>query len=192
MSLQNPDEGLTSRYEVTVEDGMERGASLSPDGLYRYSLHRRWGGARTVLWVMLNPSTADAYVDDRTISRCIGYSRAWGYEQLRVVNLYALRTTKPEHLEHHPDPVGPMQMAEWHLAVQGAELAVLAWGEHKVPRTSWGDMRKPVTTLLQAHSIPTKALGITKGGDPRHPLYLKNGLQPLPYDYLQRLQAVTT
>lgn len=46
---------------------VEKAAVLSDDGRYRYRLTRRWDDRSMVVWVMLNPSTADAEVDDPTI-----------------------------------------------------------------------------------------------------------------------------
>ena len=76
-------------------------ADISPDGLYRYSLSRRLtAGNRTVLFVGLNPSTADATADDPTIRRCAGFARSWSFDWLLMGNLYALRSTDPLEPPH--------------------------------------------------------------------------------------------
>jgi len=81
------------------------GAIVSDDGLYRYRLWRRWDAeCPTMVWIMLNPSTADAEVDDPTIRRCIGFARREHCGGIEVVNLYALRATNPAA---HPTPEGP-------------------------------------------------------------------------------------
>lgn len=80
---------------------MERYASISECNRYRWWLRRVWDArllsdgriANEVNFVMLNPSTADAEVDDPTIRRCIGFAKAWGFAALTVTNLYALRGT---------------------------------------------------------------------------------------------------
>ena len=89
---------------------MDDSAVVSQCGAYRWHLTRLvdnniFQGGR-LLFVMLNPSTADAETDDPTLRRCIGYSRAWGYGGLAVVNLFGLRTTDPRELRRHADPVG--------------------------------------------------------------------------------------
>jgi hypothetical protein len=71
-------------------------AVLSPDGVYRYRLDRVWGAGPRVLFVMLNPSTADATQDDPTLRRCLGFARDWGYGSLTVANLYAYRARGPQ------------------------------------------------------------------------------------------------
>jgi hypothetical protein len=82
-------------------------AVLSDCGTYRYRLGRRWAEGPVDVWIMLNPSTADATVDDRTIRRCMEFSRRWGAGALVVGNLFALRATDPAELVRHPDPIGP-------------------------------------------------------------------------------------
>jgi hypothetical protein len=77
---------------------IERTATISDCGRYRYTLGRTWSDEPPVLFVMLNPSTADADVDDNTISKCIGFAKRWGHGGITVVNLYAWRATNPKEL----------------------------------------------------------------------------------------------
>ena len=71
---------------------MDMKAQLSDCQKYRYALWRRWGEGSQVVFVMLNPATADAAKDDPTIRRCIGFARAWEFGSLAVGNLFAFRT----------------------------------------------------------------------------------------------------
>lgn len=150
---------------------VQSSARLSDDGCYRYELDRTWGGGPVAVFVMLNPSTADASTDDPTIRRCMGYARAWGLAGIKVVNLYAFRSTDPAGLWTVDDPVGPdnddvlrkvardAAQREWPL--------VAAWGAHARPdrvRAVMGLNRQ----MARAH-----CLGVTKNGAPRHPLYLR-------------------
>lgn len=146
-------------------------AVLSPCGAYRYRL-RRLGlatGNRRVVFVMLNPSTADAVVDDPTIRRCIGFARAFDCERLEVVNLYALRSPNPADLrdstEAGIDPVGPDNDRSIREASDGASLIVCAWGAHPMAVAR-------VATVLDVLPRPLHCLGFTKHRAPRHPLYV--------------------
>lgn len=160
-----------------MEGHTERGAWLSEDGLYRYDLWRRWGGGPWVLWVMLNPSTADAEVDDPTTRRCVGFSKAWGYGGMAIVNLFAYRATSPAELAKAPDPRGPlnMQTIEHWLVFDEVELVVAAWGASwaKVPHA-----RLNVEWLASKAGHDMVSLGTTKAGHPRHPLYVRGDQTP--------------
>jgi hypothetical protein len=146
------------------------GAWISDDGLYRYRLQRVWEAERpTMAWVMLNPSTADAVQDDRTIGRCIGFAQREGCGAIDVVNLYALRTTKPKHLLDHPDPEGDDNPLAWAQVLwdEQPEFIVAAWG------AGAANLDLPPSRALRGYcSGPMLCLGTTKTGEPRHPLYL--------------------
>lgn len=147
-------------------------AELSADGVYRYDLTRRWGSSGLLTFVMLNPSTADADVDDPTIRRCMGFARRDGFGGIRVVNLYALRTTRPVHLWEHADPVGPENDLTISDALDRAAFAdmpvVCAWGANARPdRVAW--FRE---LAAEDQPVDLVALRVTKAGAPGHPLYL--------------------
>jgi hypothetical protein len=151
-------------------------AILSPCNTYRYRLNRDGdpGPYGPALFLMLNPSTADAELDDPTIRRCRGFARTWGNSGIVVANLYALRSTDPAGLWSHPDPVGPDNDA--HLAAQMTLYpnVVCAWGANARP-----DRIAAFRALLLDHpDVHLFCLGITKSGAPRHPLYVR-GDQPL-------------
>lgn len=160
---------------------IEKTAVLSDDELYRYALTRRWGpGELGVLWIMLNPSTADATVDDPTIRRCMGFTKTWGYDHLAVVNLYALRATKPIHLLHHPEPVGQMNDSTIRDFVEDGsyELIIAAWGSHLCH-----DGRDKAVLEEFTPGYFFDCLGTTMSGAPRHPLYVRGDRPSLPYNY---------
>lgn len=155
------------------------GAILSEDGAYRYRLWRRWPSLEpSVVFVMLNPSTADADQDDPTIRRCIGFARRWGFGGIEVVNLFALRTSDPLVLLSHPDPVGPENAEHIRQAVSlgAAKPIIVAWGEASRFRAR-ADL---VAALIRARRV-VRALGVTKSGDPRHPLFMRRDVCPVPW-----------
>ena len=87
---------------------MQRTACIDETGAYRYKLSRiRNPDKPMVMFIMLNPSTADANVDDPTIRRCIGFTERWGYGDLWVGNLFALRSSRPRDLLMADAPMGP-------------------------------------------------------------------------------------
>ena len=164
-------------YSYCGSDGVVRSAVISECGLYRYRLDRVWDTEKAqVLFVMLNPSTADATVDDRTICRCMEFARAWGYGGLVVGNLFAFRATNPQQLKNVDDPVGPENDATLSLLRDSSNLTICAWGIHG----SYLRRDHAVYALLTAGgSPPIHCLGTTNGGHPKHPLYLRATTQPI-------------
>lgn len=151
-------------------------ATFSADRTYRYALTRRWDTDWPMaVFIMLNPSTADAFEVDPTIRRCISFARSWHAGGILVLNLFALRSTDPHALYKHADPVGCDNDAvlRWVLSVDHEPVGpvVAAWGVHGTHR---GRGNK-VMRLLQDRLVKPLCLGVTKEGHPRHPLYLPNG-----------------
>ena len=146
---------------------------------YRYLLTRIWDpAARPVVFVMLNPSTADALEDDPTIRRCTAFARRERAGGLVVVNLFGLRSTDPRALLHHPDPVGRHNDAFVRQATDMASTVVCAWGAAGVT----GDRGREVARALTARRVRLHCLGRTSTGQPRHPLYLPKNAVLEPYE----------
>ena len=167
---------------------IDGGADISACGKYRYSLWREWGGLYTTrsvlkkscLFIMLNPSTADAKTDDPTIRRCVSFAKSFGYDWLEVVNLFAFRATNPKQLlalNHNDDPVGVRNQEVIEQAASRTGIIIAAWGAHG----SYLGQDETVLDWLDENVDLVHALGITNEGHPRHPLYLRNGLKPFYY-----------
>ncbi len=155
-----------------------KGATLDPSGVYRYQLWRVWDESKPrVLFVMLNPSTADAEQDDPTIRKCIAYAKAWEYGSLEVVNLFALRSTSPALIYEHEDPKGAENDPYILESAYRSQLVIAAWGVHGEHR----QRDRYIGALFSLHAIPLHCLGTTKNGLPRHPLYLKSDIQLSPF-----------
>lgn len=161
----------------------DRGADISPCERYRYKLWRRWDLSRpSVLFVMLNPSTADADVDDPTIRKCIGFAQRWGAGGIRVCNLYPWRATNPKDLpighEVFGEPTGPSSRNDYAIisAACDAGRVIAAWGANIGP---WTMQPAHVLNLLRYSCI--EALRLTKHGRPWHPLYVSYSTQPIVY-----------
>lgn len=166
---------------------IRRYAHLSLDEKYRYSLERQWGapGDDLALFIMLNPSTADATIDDPTIRKCMGFARRWHLNGIRVVNLYAYRATNPRDLGATADPEGVVENDQTiYHAVHGCRRVICAWGASPGPHVDRA--RRVYDLLIQALGPMTymprpEALALTKLGHPRHPLYAPYDLRPVPF-----------
>lgn len=156
------------------------GATFSPCRKWRYVLWRRWDDSKPACnFLMLNPSTADETLPDNTVTRCKLFAMDWGYGSLIVTNLFAWRATDPDEMKAAADPIGPendrhiLEVATW------CEIVVFAHGVHGQHKLRNGI----VHAMFQRHGLEPKMrhLGLTKGGYPKHPLYLKKTLKPLPF-----------
>ena len=150
---------------------MNKTALLSADNIYRYQLSRIWDEEKPkILFIMLNPSTADEFVEDPTIRRVVNYAKDWGYGGVYVGNLYAFRSTDPKGLKSIADPVGPENINHIQTLISLVDKVIYAWGnEQKEP--DW--LKKIVETPY--------CIEISKKGIPKHPLYLKKCLIPQIY-----------
>jgi hypothetical protein len=151
---------------------LERDAVISECGQFRYLLRRTWEANRPrALFVMLNPSTADAEIDDATIRSCIRLSKGLSYGSFEVVNLFGFRATDPANLAKAPDPVGPHNDGSIERAVARCDVAICAWGAHPMAESRAG----PVRNMIRLQRPAAFCLGKTKSGAPKHPLYIKSG-----------------
>lgn len=162
-------------------------ATLSEDGRYRYLLTRTWPQpldgdpyVSRILFVMLNPSTADARFDDPTIRRCVGFAQRWGYTDLTVANLYAYRATSPNDLWRADDPVGPLNNGYLRRAAREAGLIVCAWGVHGLRDGRGAAVLRMLRDEPRRHPGHLYCLGLTSGGEPRHPLYVRGDTELVP------------
>ena len=147
-------------------------------GNYRYLLWREWNNSnKTISFIMLNPSRADAQINDPTITRCINFAKFWGYGRLEVVNLFAYRTPKPSLLKQAIEPIGKDNDRYILESVEKSDRIILAWGNHG----AWRQQDLYTLQLLRDYSH-LYSLGITKRGCPRHPLYLPVSSQPQVFD----------
>lgn len=159
---------------------MHRCADLEGD--YRYALSRIWDPKLPlILWAMLNPSVADADIDDPTIGRCIRFTQAWGYGGLVVGNLYAIIETYPENLVTYSQDhrVGPRNDRVLDQLATRTALVVCAWGAHRVAAA-----RVPAAmAIFRRRYAPANitALALNKDGSPRHPLYLPSASTLVAY-----------
>lgn len=158
-------------------------AVFSADRIYRYTLSRlvpvtfsfeeRKYGGNHVMFIGLNPSTADEVKNDPTIRRCRNFASRWGFSKMVMTNLFAFRSTMPEIMKRAGDPVGPDNDRWLKEIARDAGLIVACWGNHG----SWLFRSDSVKAM-----IPNlHCLRVTGKGQPEHPLYLPGGLEPQPW-----------
>lgn len=155
-------------------------ATFNVSRTHRYRLSRVWDERRPRLnFLMLNPSTADAFVVDPTVRRCLGFARLWGYGSLEVTNVFALRATDPRELRLNDDPVGAGNDDAILAAAHCADLVICAWGVH----AAYLGREREVLDLLADARERVSTLTRTKDGHPGHPLYVAANTEPLHWDY---------
>ncbi|TAM23399.1 MAG: DUF1643 domain-containing protein [Nevskiaceae bacterium] len=155
---------------------MDRTTIFSPDRLYRYTLWREWlGGEGYCMFIGLNPSTADEVQDDPTIRRCIGFAKSWGYGALCMTNAFAYRATDPKVMKAQAEPVGPDNDSHLQRVAAEAGVIVAAWGVHGSHRNRCFEIPRLIPNL--------HCLARTQLGDPKHPLYLRADLRPVPFNW---------
>lgn len=157
---------------------IQRHVVISSCKTYRYTLTCFWGGrdhpARSLAFLMLNPSTEDHAVDDPTIRRCMGFARREGYDGIMVANLSAYRTAYPRELLFARNPVGPDNNKYIRKCLACGDI-VAAWGSNGIACA-----RAPeIKTLLAGRAL--KCLGVNKNGSPKHPLYIPADAPLVPW-----------
>lgn len=162
---------------------MFKNASISNCGQFRYHLYRQWDeDLPEVMFIMLNPSTADGDVDDPTIRRCIGFAKSWGYGAIHVCNLYAFRATNPKDLFRQESIIGTgdinIKTIEYYSS--NCDEVICAWGNH--PIISKIKKLMPNYNPLQGvDRSKLMAIQISNYGTPKHPLYLRSSLRPIKF-----------
>ncbi len=176
---------------------IHRHAEISPCGLYRYRLDRWWSPPSNdphkgrVGFLMLNPSTADAYEDDATIRKCMGFAQRWGFSGITVVNLYAVRGKDPKWLLSHQrlrlmDVVGERTFELLHAVGRDVEEVICAWGCESVTRRmanfpAHADLCVRLICAAQGHK-PMQLGPATKTRSPRHPLMAPYSSPRIPFE----------
>jgi hypothetical protein len=157
-------------------------ATYSDCETYRYALTRVWDSAgKRLTYIMLNPSRATEAQNDPTIERCQRRAMGLGFGAFTVVNLFALRETDPALLRRHPAPVGPENQVAVDRACRWGVCIVCAWGVHGLHM----GQNAAVLPWLSPYRARLTCLGLTKAGDPRHPLYMPYRAPLRPYAPLE-------
>lgn len=169
---------------------------MSDDNCYRVLLWRHTNAVNPArdwaVFIGLNPSTADAHQDDPTIRRCVAFARRWGARVMVMLNLYAYRATDPKDLHTWIALRTAAEMRresdENMAAIRGVldgtnsfcvddAPIILAWGAHGAKLDG---RRHRVEQLVWAYT-QAQCLGVTKSGEPKHPLYLPVSTPYVPF-----------
>jgi len=164
--------------DYMTEQAGHDGAYFSLCRKYRPLLWREWyDSARTCVFIGLNPSTATHEVDDPTIRRCIGFAKAWGFGAFVMLNLFDYRATKPADMKAVQSPCTLINDAVIHGVCMKAGRVVCAWGNHGAHL----GRDQEVLALIGNAGVEPVALGVSKTGQPKHPLYIRADTVPVPY-----------
>ncbi|MFF2499577.1 DUF1643 domain-containing protein [Peribacillus sp. NPDC058075] len=170
------------RNKIVILSEPINGASFDETRTFRYSLTRIWDSKKEkVVFIGLNPSTADEVKDDPTLKRCINFAKRWHngkYGSLEMVNLFSYRSTDFDMLKNFDNPIGIENDKYLLNAVRNASLVVIAWGEKGIYRNRHIEVLK----LFKVANIPVYCLDILKCGQPKHPLYAKKELTPISFN----------
>lgn len=153
---------------------MIKGAKISNCKKHRYQLWRLWDDSLPkLLFIMLNPSTADAEKDDPTIRRCIGFAKSWGFGGIYVGNLYSYRTSSPKILIEKLEDVSSKINLDHLLDMEAqTDKTIYAWGN-----------KRGIPSFIHHHTRDAFYIDMAKDGTPKHPLYLKGCLTPKPIQH---------
>lgn len=145
---------------------------------YRYVLKRmesEEGSSKCVAFIGLNPSTATEFEDDPTVRRCRGFAHAWGFDGFVMLNIFAYRSTDPYRLRDVPGPIGKENDDILKFYAVLCKQVVCAWGTHG----AYLDRGAVVESMLRIEGVALYHLGLTDGGFPKHPLYLRSDTKPI-------------
>jgi hypothetical protein len=168
------------KVKTKLPQHIKSGAEMSDCERYRYVLWRAWGQEnKTILWIGMNPSTADALHNDPTCTRELNFSIAWGFEKYLKANVLDWRATFPKDIPTDPKMAASATGREKLLAMAiKADMVIAAWG--KLPAKLNEESHK-VAKLLAENNVSLFCLGTNKDGSPKHPLYLRKDLTPQPW-----------
>lgn len=157
------------------ENIIDTGAVFSDCRNYRYCLWRSWDNTKKkIMFIGLNPSTADEIKNDPTVTRCINYSKMWGYGEMFMMNIFSYRTTYPSVLMNQNDPIGKDTDLWIKKIYKKTDICIGAWGNHG----QFLDRSKDIFSILPK----IYCLKINGSGEPAHPLYLKKTIKPFLYN----------
>lgn len=148
-------------------------AIISECGTYRYRLEREvQSDGLVIAYFGVNGSTAGATENDQTVRKWIGFTRIHGGRRFIVGNAFGYRATDVNALAHAADPVGPENDQHLSAIIADADILVPCWGSRQKLPPRLRHRMDHVRDLIFASGKQVKIFGLTKSGDPLHPLML--------------------
>jgi hypothetical protein len=161
---------MNEKTTLTLSD-----AIFSPCRTYRYILRReKQPTGKQIMFIGLNPSTADEINNDPTVTRCIMRAWEYGFQRFVMANIFGYRSTNPKGLRSVADPVGLENLSYILSYAKQVDQVVAAWGNHGL----YLEHGSKVRSMLQHEGVPLYHLGITKANQPKHPLYIGYQVKP--------------
>lgn len=170
------------KVRLRLAAGVHGDVVMSADGRHR-QIMRRWLGdafpERYIVFIGMNPSTADATVDDPTCAREWTLARREGFEAMVKCNVGDYRATDPKALlQPGVEAVSPANLPAICEAAAGAEKVVLCHGKLNKALAPAG---RELVAALRADGIDLWCFGTNADGSPKHPLYLRADTPLVPY-----------
>lgn len=162
------------RVRLALMPGVKGDAVFSADGRYR-QLMRRWIGdsfpERYIMFIGMNPSTADANVNDPTCAREWNFARREGFSAMIKANVGDYRATDPKTLlAPGVIPVSDANLPVIRNAASKAAMVVLCHGKLNKALQPAGRL---LVSALNADGVGLWCFGVNADGSPKHPLYLR-------------------
>lgn len=158
---------------------------------YRYILGTR--GAKPLICIGINPSTAAPDALDPTLRSVERIAHANGYDSFLMFNVYAQRATRPDDMERacnlhlHEEN---RKAFRYLLSLSEAPAVWAAWGNVILKRDYLMDCMRDFLADGQTVNARWYTAGpLLKSGHPHHPLYLKRDTPLLPFDIDAYLSA---
>jgi len=156
-------------------------AVFSDDRVYRYALQREWDKSKSkVLFIGLNPSSADENEDDNTLTRCINFADSWGYGGIYMANLFSFIDTYQDDIWSAENPIGD-ETNDWLIKLaKEADKTIVCWGNGSKDFFFYGRVGA-VLEIFRQNNISLFCLKQNQTKMPAHPLYLSADLEPIEF-----------
>lgn len=162
------------KVRLALMQGVKGDAMFSDDGRYR-TLMRRWLGDafpdRYLLFIGMNPSTADATVNDPTCGREWTFARREGFDAMVKANVGDYRATHPKML------LEPGVVASSHDNLPAIRRAAADAGKvivcHGKLNRALAPAGAALVEALRSDGVDLWCFGTNADGSPKHPLYLR-------------------